>query len=196
MLCFSVSCLVLDAFSIPQGGNNIVISIQLDGPACNSVDGHEYFCTYSLPEISLVMVMILNWYSMLWYWPEGTLQYCKIGNFHKNRIARSYRLILHTVGPSLSALVNTKFDSPIPTAWNVASVFEIFEQKRFASCGQLWQSVPKTEPPLAPTALLYAEQDLSPLGIIIMRLGRGTQISKLSKLHWLDWLRSKMTGEF
>ena len=98
--------------------------------------------------------------------------------------------------PSLSALVNTKFDCPIPTAWNVASVFEIFEQKRFASCGQLWQSVPKTEPLLAPTALLYAEQDLSPLGIIIMRLGRGTQISKLSKLHWLDWLRSKMKRKF
>ena len=132
---------------------------------------------------------------MLWYWPEGTLQYFKVGNFHKNRIARSYRLILHTVGPSLSALVNTKFDSPIPTAWNVASVFEIFEQKRFASCGQLWQSVPKTEPPLAPTALLYAEQDLSPLGIIIMRLGRGTQISKLSKLHWLDWLCRKRKGK-
>ena len=184
-------------FQLPKEATTLSFQSSLMAPQCNSVDGHEYFRTYSLPAISLVMVIVLNWHSMLKYWPEGTLQFCKVCNFHKNRIARSYRLILHTVGPSLSALVNTKFDSPIPTAWNVASVFEIFEQKRFASCcGQLWQSVPKTEPPLAPTALLYAEQDLSPLGIIIMRLGRGTQISKLSKLHWLDWLRSNMTGEF
>ena len=33
MLCRIVSCLALGAFSIAQGGNNIVISIQLDGPA-------------------------------------------------------------------------------------------------------------------------------------------------------------------
>ena len=84
-------------FQLPKEATTLSFQSSLMAPQCNSVDGHEYFRTYSLPEISLVMVIILNWYSMLWYWPEGSLQFCQVCHFHKNRIARSYRLILHTV---------------------------------------------------------------------------------------------------
>ena len=197
MLCRIVTCLALGAFSIAQGGNNIVISIQLDGPAMQ-FRGWPWIFPHIQPPWNISgngynTKLIFNALILAWRNNPPILQSFQFSQEKGRQILSSHPSYSSL---SLSALVNTKFDSPIPTTWNVASVFEIFEQKRFASCcGQLWQSVPKTEPPLALTALLYAEQDLSPLGIIIMRLGRGTQISDFSKLHWLDWLCRKRKGK-